>query len=226
MKSFPLALLVGFLAGFLGAIPPGPLNVTIIRKASHAHRRQAFRVAFGGALVDMLLCGAIGLGFAWILQRIVTVTWVKMTLALFLLAYGLKVLIWDRKRDAERTREIAAERDEDDESGEGGPKNLDHLHVFVGFFQGAANPTLLVNWTLLISFLVGHRILNATPPSAAGFAVGVGIGVFSWFTLLIEILDRLKDHPIADWLRRSTVLAGILLILFGLYFTIRSIGEL
>ncbi len=224
MRGFSLALVVGLLAGFLGAIPPGPLNVTIIRKASHTHRKAAYRVAFGGALVDMLLCAGIGLGFAWILERIVTITWVKLTLAFFLLAYGLKVLLWDRKRDAARAREMEVERDDDEPDVR--PKNLDHLHFFVGFFQGAANPALLVNWTFLISFLVGHRILNPTAGSAAGFALGVGLGVFGWFALVIEILDRLKTHPIAAWLRRSTAFAGILLILFGLYFTYRTLGEL
>lgn len=222
MRGFPLSLVVGLLAGFFGAIPPGPLNVTIIRKASHAHRKDAYRVAFGGALVDMLLCAGIGLGFAWVLEKIVTVTWVKLALAFFLLAYGLKVLLWDRRRDAARAREMEVEKDDETDLR---PKKLD-LHVVLGLLQGAANPALLVNWTFLISFLVAHRILDPAAGPAAGFALGVGLGVFGWFALLIEILDRLKTHPIAVWLRRSTVLAGILLILFGLYFTYRSLGEL
>jgi len=42
---------MGFLAGFIGAIPPGPLNVTCLRKSLQGERRNAYRVAFGGAAV-------------------------------------------------------------------------------------------------------------------------------------------------------------------------------
>src|SRR6185369_11901955 len=83
----------------------GPLNVTIIRKASHAQKRQAYHVALGGALVDTLICGGIGLGFGWLLERVVQERWVKAALALFIAAYGLKILLVDRRRDAEREAE-------------------------------------------------------------------------------------------------------------------------
>jgi hypothetical protein len=97
------------------------------------------------------------------------------------------------------------------------------MPLLVGLLQGAANPALLVNWTFLIGFLVGHGLIHATLPSASGFAVGVGIGVFGWFALLIQLLERLHDHPVGEWIRRSTVWAGVLLILFGAYFAVRTL---
>jgi hypothetical protein len=96
----------------------------------------------------------------------------------------------------------------------------------IGFFQGASNPTLFVNWTFVIGFLVAHQVIRGTPGSAAAFALGVGIGVFGWFALLIEMLVRLKHHPIGALLRRSTVFAGFLLVVFGVYFSIRTALEL
>ena len=78
-----------------------------------------------------------------------------------------------------------------------------------------------MNWTILISFLVGHRLLATTSASAAGFALGVGVGVFAWFTLLIELADHWKLKAGA-WVARSTVLAGVLLVAFGVFFTWRS----
>ena len=44
----------------------------------------------------------------------------------------------------------------------------------------------------------------------------------AWFAVLITLLERFHDHPIGAWLRRSTVYAGVLLILFGAYFTFRT----
>lgn len=245
MNDLPIALLAGFCAGFFGAIPPGPLNITIIRKASQAERKDAFRVALGGALVDTLICGLIGLGLGWILEKVVTNAWVKGPLAIFLLVYGLKILLVDRRRDA------AATPREPVPATAGDPPPLAHvtarLHhaaemagvvvpppvtprgtrfpFLVGVLQGAANPALFVNWTIFISFVVGHGLLKTGRAPAAGFALGVGLGVFAWFALLVELVDRLRNHPVGRVLRESTVVAGLLLFAFGLYFTWKTLAE-
>lgn len=223
MSAFPLALIVGFFTGFLGAIPPGPLNVTIFRKTLQGHRREAYSVALGGAVVDTFICALIGVGLGWVLEKVVTNRWVKAPLALFLVAYGLKLLIWDRRRDAEAEARLLAGAGSGETPAPTPPTPpKGRLPVVVGLLQGAANPTLLVNWTIVISFLVGHRLVPPGPGTAAGFALGVGLGVFAWFATIIQILDRLKERA-RGWVRRSTVLAGVLLVLFGLIFTWKSL---
>ena len=215
-----MALLAGFAAGLLGAIPPGPVNVTVIRKASRTETREALRLALGAALVDTVICGFVAMGFGWVLERAVTNPWTRLGLALFLLAGGLKILLIDRKRDAERNgvppgltappKEVSGYR----------------FPLLVGVLQGAANPSLFVNWTLLISFLVGHRLLPAGLLPGGTFAVGVGIGVFSWFAILIELVERLRSHPAGEWIRKSSFASGILILGFGLYFSWRTVTEL
>ncbi|MDL2717934.1 MAG: LysE family transporter [Acidobacteriota bacterium] len=222
MAAFPLALVMGFLAGFIGAIPPGPLNVTCLRKSLQGHRRDAYRVAFGGAAVDTFICALIGLGLGWILEKVVTNPWVKGPLALFLVAYGAKLLLVDARRDAGRTDPEKSRLGFTPNPSEarGG---LVRLPVLTGLLQGAANPALFVNWTFFISFLVGHRLFVPSPAGAGGFALGVGIGVFSWFALLIELADRWRSRAGA-WASRSTIFAGVLLVAFGIYFTFRTFG--
>ena len=44
VADFPMSLVIGLLAGFFGAIPPGPLNVTCLRKGLQDQRREAYRV--------------------------------------------------------------------------------------------------------------------------------------------------------------------------------------
>jgi threonine/homoserine/homoserine lactone efflux protein len=223
VSDFPLTVVLGFLAGLFGAIPPGPLNVTIFRKTLQGHHREAFQVAIGGAVVDTFICALISFGLGWTLEKVVTNRWVKGPLALFLVAYGLKLLIWDRKKDAEAEARLCAKPipGETNSAAAAAPRRRFRIPVVLGFVQGAANPTLLVNWTIVIGFLVGHRLLTPGPGMAAAFALGVGLGVFAWFTMVIEVLDRLKERA-RGWVRRSTVLAGILLVLFGLIFTWKS----
>jgi threonine/homoserine/homoserine lactone efflux protein len=220
VAAFPLALVMGFLAGFLGAIPPGPLGVTCLRKSLQGQRRDATRVAFGGASVDTFICALIGFGLGWILEKVVSNAWVKGMLALFLVGYGAKLLFVDARRDAERI--------------DPGPSRLDfipapasaregrsRLPILTGLLQGAANPALFVNWTLFISFLVGHRLFVPTAAGAGGFALGVGLGVFSWFNVVIQFAYRWRNRAGA-WVSRSTLAAGVLLVVFGLYFTWRT----
>ncbi len=219
MRELPVALLAGFAVGLFGAIPPGPVNVNIIRKASLNQTREALRVGLGAALVDTVICGFVAMGFGWVLEKVVSNPWTRLGLALFLLGSGLKILVFDRRRDAER-----------DATGPGltaPPKEVKGFRfpLLVGVLQGAANPALFVNWTLIISFLVGHRILPTGLLAGATFAVGVGIGVFTWFFILTELVERLKSHPAGEWIKKSTFAAGVLLLAFGLYFSWRTVSE-
>ena len=220
MAAFPLALVMGFLAGFIGAIPPGPLNVTCLRKSLQGEKRDAYRVALGGATVDTFICALIGFGLGWILEKVVTNPWVRGGLALFLVGYGAKLLLVDARRDVERT-DVGTSRLHFTPRPSDAGGGFFRLPVLTGLLQGAANPALFVNWTLFISFLVGHRLFVPSAAGAGGFALGVGLGVFSWFALLIELVDRWRSRAGA-WVSRSTIVAGALLVVFGLYFTFRS----
>jgi len=219
--AFPLGLACGFIGGFVGAIPPGPIGITCLRRSLLGERRQAYHVALGGASVDVLTCALIGFGVGWVLEGIVTSPWVRGPLALFLVASGVKLL-----RDARNGPGAF------DASRAGRPSTppratvsaVAGLPFLTGFLQGAANPGPFVNWTLFISFLIGHRLLDPSPAGAGGFATGVGLGVFSWFTLLIRTADRLKDRSGA-WVARSTVVAGLFLLATGLYFGWRSFAS-
>ncbi len=222
MDSLPLTLLIGFLAGFFGAIPPGPINVTVLKKTLHGQRRDAFRVAFGGAAVDALICGVIGLGLGWALEMVATNRWVRGFLALFLVAYGLKLLFWDLRKDDE-AEQLAAMNGNGSDVVKLPQKS--RFPFVMGILQGAANPTVVMNWTLLMGFLVGHRLFRPTPGPAGAFALGVGIGVFAWFALIIELMDHLRDRA-GRWVKRSTMAAGILLVLFGLYFSVKAFAGL
>lgn len=214
-----MALLAGFAVGLFGAIPPGPVNVNIIRKASLNQTREALRVGLGAAFVDTVICGFVAMGFGWVLEKVVSNPWTRLGLALFLLASGLKILVFDRRRDAER-----------EATGPGltaPPKEVSGFRfpLLIGVLQGAANPALFVNWTLIISFLVGHRILPTGLLAGATFAIGVGVGVFTWFFILTELVERLKSHPAGEWIKKSTFAAGVLLLAFGLYFSWRTVSE-
>lgn len=219
-----MALLTGLVTGFLGAIPPGPLNVTVINESCHARTRIAYRVALGGALVDFVICALLGFGAGWILEKVVSQPVVKGGLGLFVTAYGVTILVHHiRSRRAEKAvlpdESLVTAIPEAAVKGSRAP-------FLMGILQGAANPVLVMNWTFVLGFLFAHRLVLPERNSLLAFALGVGLGVFAWFAVIIETLRRLHDHPIGGFLRRSTIFAGILLIAFGCYFTWKTVNEL
>ena len=224
MTGAVLAFVTGLLAGFCGAIPPGPINVTVIRKASAGQKSEALRVGLGGALVDGLICALVTMGFGWALSALTAHKGVKVVLALFLLAYGVKILVVDRRRDAEARAEEALQK-ERHHVPEAPPRGQRWgLPFLLGLLQGAANPTLIVNWTLVVGFLVGHGVIRGDVLSGGAFALGIALGVYAWFALLARLVVRMQSHPAGDWLRHSTTLAGVLLVVFGLAFSVRSLA--
>lgn len=139
LAAFPLGLVCGFVGGFVGAIPPGPIGITCLRRSLLGEKRQAYGVALGGASVDLLTCALIGFGVGWVIERVVTSPWVRGPLALFLVASGVKLLVDARGASVSATPSGAA-------AGAVGAG----LPFLTGFLQGAANPGPFVNWTLFI----------------------------------------------------------------------------
>jgi threonine/homoserine/homoserine lactone efflux protein len=192
--------------------------VTVIRKTSRGEGRSALLVALGGAVLDTLICALIGFGFGWLLEIVMAGRLVKAALALVLVGFGMKILVFDRNREEPGPDEPVTP-----------PRNQTAIKAFrlspsffVGVLQGAANPILFVNWTLLTGFLVAQGFLATGPAPAAGFALGVGLGVFVWFVVLVELVQRLRNHPAGEWIRNSTTVAGLLLVGFGLFFLLRT----
>ncbi len=222
MAAFLLALASGFIGGFVGAISSGPIGITCLRKSLLGDRREAYRVALGSASVDLLICALIGFGVGWALERVVDSPWVRVPLALFLVSSGITLLA-----DARRNRTNGGGPGEESPVLPTRPNvrmGALRLPFLIGFLQGAANPGPFVNWTLFISFLIGHGLLDSSPAGAAGFAVGVGLGVFSWFTVLIKVAHRLKDRA-GLWIARSTIVAGAFLLATGVFFAWRSFAS-
>jgi len=108
------------------------------------------------------------------------------------------------RRRRRRNAELAEKRPRSSPGGRG------RLPVLMGFSaRAAANPTLIVNWTFIITFLVGHRLMKATIPRGGRFfAGGIGVGVFKLVSRSSSPSSSAsRTTRSARFLRRSTVYA-------------------
>ncbi len=204
-----LSALVGLVTGFVVCIPPGPINVAILREATRGRVRAALLCAAGGAAADTAISLAVRAGVHWLLESVLGNVWVRFCFSVLLIGLGLGIITADRRR--RRAPEEAPQ-------GQG----TVHGPLLGGFLSGIANPGLVGNWALIVALLVSHRLLAGGVAESAAFAFGVGAGGFLWYALLVWLLHALRDHPVGRWLRESVVLAGVLLVLFGLYFTAKT----
>lgn len=213
--AFLLALIVGALTGYLGAVPPGPVNISVIRRVLRNQARAGMRIGAGGAAVDAFLCVVVGLGIGWF-GAFLSQPLVRLALALFLGAYGLKIAWFDRRRrvavDALATTPA--------------PSQTKTVDVSLGALLGAANPAVILNWSIMIGILVAHGVIQSSVAGTLGFATGVGLGCFAWFCSLIWIFRRFAGSPLVRWWDRSSALAGGVLVLLGAYFTFETLRQM
>jgi threonine/homoserine/homoserine lactone efflux protein len=226
--AFVIALVVGVLSGYFGAILPGPLNFSVIRKVQQNHAHQAFWVGIGGAFTDALFCTTIGLGVGWF-GSAMSQPIVRLLLASFLTLYGLKIVIFDRRREllSELVTSAIGPTSQEGDAVETKPhpRTFD-FSVFLGALQGAANPAMFVSWTIIIAFLIAHQVIRSNAASSLGFAAGVGIGGFAWFNSIIWLFTHYANSPMMRWWKRTSVFGGGALVVLGAYFLFRTLRQM
>lgn len=205
-----LPALVGVATGFVVCIPPGPINITILRAASLRRLRYALLVAVGGALADAAISMAAATGVHYLVASALDNAWVRFGFSVFLIGYGLGILTMDRLRRGRPPESPPARA-----GGAHGPIGL-------GLLQGLSNPALVGNWMAVVAFLSAQGLLGSSAAELSALAIGVGVGGFLWYGVLVWGLHALRDHPVGAGVRESVVLAGVLMIAFGLYFGARA----
>jgi threonine/homoserine/homoserine lactone efflux protein len=188
------ALLLGLVAGFLGAVPPGPVGVAVARHAADGQLRRAVAVGLGASLVDTALSGAIALGAGPLLARFTESFAVRLFLAAAYGALGLMLLA-----ESLFKKEKASQR----------PAPLGFAG---GVARGVVNPTLAANWTMLVAGLTATGLYAPSPAGGVAFGLGVGIGVASYFTLLARAVASAPGGRVAPWLRAVGGLTGVGLV--------------
>lgn len=216
--AFVIALLVGVLTGYFGAILPGPVNFSVMSKVARNQGRAALLIAVGGASMDAAFCVAVGLGVGWF-GALVSQPVVRLILAIFLAGYGVKLAFFDPDPTT------PANGVDLGRPGSAAPP-ASRSSVFVGALQGAANPALIVSWTIIIGFLVAHGMIQANVAGTLGFSIGVALGGMGWFCSLIGLLQHFASSPVIRLWKRSTPLGGGALLALGAWYALKTFHDL
>jgi threonine/homoserine/homoserine lactone efflux protein len=170
-----VALLVGIVFGFFGAMPlAGPVALVVFSRGMEGRFRAGMFTALGASAAEFFYALMAFWGFATFLAQI---PWVlpasKLAAAVVLTFLG-----------------IAFVRKTADEDVQARPEGRKRQALALGFFLTALNPTLIATWSAATTTLYSSELVQFDPNHAWPFAVGVFCGDMLWYWLMLLLTRR------------------------------------
>ncbi|MBK8043091.1 MAG: LysE family transporter [Haliscomenobacter sp.] len=207
MEATPLLIFfLVFIIGYLGTMPFGPINLSVIDTAISRNFRSAFFFSLAAALVEIPQ-SLVALRFGLSVSQWIEESWVAKTLAV-LVFVGMGAMFFLKKP-----------REEDKKSSDQG----DFLH---GFVIAVMNPQAIPFWVVVLAYLKTAQQLTLTThmalPLILAFLLGVGFGklfaLLTYARLSQLIIARLSF--VGLWMNK---IIGSILIALGLLHGLRSV---
>jgi threonine/homoserine/homoserine lactone efflux protein len=226
-----MALVFGFVIGYVLAIPPGPLGLAAIRYGSRGSLAPVAALAVGAGALDVVYCllamwtsGGILTLIAPVSQSGGTGSYVvgtQLVIALGMVVAG--VILFRSSRRAPRASKV------DDSPGWtsriGRSKAFVPLLAGVGFaVANVANPTFLPSLVVLSGSIRSAGILDSTSADVIGFSLGFGVGNALWLVTLGMLTRRFHDRLVKRILPHVQTAMGVLLAGAGVFYIARIVS--
>jgi threonine/homoserine/homoserine lactone efflux protein len=191
--------LVAFIISYLGSIPPGVANVSVMQMAMKNHKRAAIFFSLSASLVEFLYAG-LTVKFQLFLQTSTRLDNIfHIITAAALIIVGLLSLRMKSTSSDVHGQEIAKGRD--------GFKK--------GIVLGFLNPMTIPFWLMVTAYIQNHKIIPLGGAAYWTYLAGISSGTF---VLLMTVLWLGKKFTrISDNQLLVHKVPGILLIGLGIY---------
>ena len=200
MENLFQPFLAGLIAGFVVAIPVGPVNLTVINQALRRGFGAAFLIGIGAMCAETVYASLMLWGHSSILDSRHVVLVMRIIAVVVIAAMGIRYLLFKSARVS--ASEIAA-------------RKLDERwhhpqSFFLGFALTISNLMLVVVWATVVTLLFAHDWVVPTLSSRVLCAIGVLGGGSLWFLLLAFFVSRahrrVKDETLTVLIRCCGVL--------------------
>jgi threonine/homoserine/homoserine lactone efflux protein len=204
--------LLGFVFGFIGSMPvAGPIAILVFGRGIEGRMRSGVYLAVGAAIAESIYAYFAYWGFSELISANRWVEPVTRTVAaVLLIGLGLH-FVFGRKKTQEIDPELVEQK-----------KNVGNKRSFLlGFTITALNPALIATWSAAVTTLHSFDAVDFAPKNALPFSGGVLVGIATWFTILLVILQRFRGRFQRQTLDKMVRAMGVFLILLGLYFGLK-----
>ena len=210
---FIIFLISAYMMGFIAAIPAGPVQIEVVRRAVNGHLMPSLMVVLGAFCVDLLYGVIAFFGIAPFLEE-------EKVMAVFWLIGGLILIVLSIiiLRHSMKPREVSYS-----------PQHLKKKRwAFLGGLTfSATNPMMILWW------LSGVRIFrdiglikNFSPDVAATFLAAGSLGLASYLAALSLFIYWAKKFISLNVLRRINIGFGVFLLIIATYFIYTSFHSL
>ncbi|EDP98195.1 LysE family transporter [Kordia algicida OT-1] len=195
--EFLIYFAVGILVTFIGAVPLGTVNISVINTTLKADARNAMKIAFAAGIAEIIIsfyalhCSMMVANFIDMNQ------WIQVLIAIVLFLIG-GILFFKKQKTARE-------------------KKFKMSKYVTGLFLGLLNPPVLVYWLFMISYLNQNNFqLNMNSSLAILFVFFSGVYLGKLLTLYgysrFSIFIKNKVQNIATVINR---VIGVLLFVIG-----------
>lgn len=194
-----LYFFIGILVTFIGAIPLGTVNISVINTTLRQDARNAMKIALAAGIAEIIL-SFYALHCSMVVSSFIDMnTWIQIVIAVLLLAVG-GFLFFKKKKERQTKSKLKTSK------------------YITGLFLGLLNPPVLVYWVFIISYLNKNDIALTMNTSLmilfiffAGVYLGKIITLYGYSKLSVLIKNKVQN--IAQTINK---VIGVLLVIIGL----------
>ncbi len=221
-----ISLVAGVIAGFVLAMPPGPVGVTAIKLVLDKGKKPALLAALGTTVMDFIFAFLTVFATSAIISLLdnfaekypIGVLLIQIVVVAAIVAYG--ILLRKSKGEENNDNKKAKTYSFIEYLKHRGP----FLLGFAVALANIANPTflgsisyvavLLQKWAFIDSSIIGRTI----------YALGFGVGTFLWLYILVKVIVFYKPRMSENMIFKIKKFAGLTLIGFGTLLGYRVIA--
>lgn len=206
------AVLFGFVLGALGSIPvAGPISALVIARGIQGRFKAGAFIALGGGTVEAIYCFLAFWGFSQFLEDHPIIEPISRGVsALVLLILGI---VFIRKKHEDGPTEATSRRLRDSKRSS----------FFLGAWVCAINPTVIAGWSAVVTTVYSSGAVEFTSRQALPFAIGVALGITSWFWGLLAVIRRNRERFSGNTLTKVLNAVGMLLVVLACWFAYRFV---
>ena len=197
MNDFYLVLIVGFIASYIGSIPPGSLNLTIIQLGAQGQRSAAWNFALASALVEFIYAGIAVLAQQYLMANASLSRHFELITAIALLIIGGINLIVRTKSSSTKSSI----------SGENG--------FWRGFILSCVNPMAMPYWLVVTAGLQSAGWIGISSNNLVFYLIGISLG--TWLLLWHASLFGAKLRVLQTKPLLMYRLPGLILLSLSMY---------
>lgn len=193
-----IALIVGFVVGFAMSVPIGPINIAIMMKGLANRWGQGLMIGGGTGLMDIVYCMAAMFGISAVISNPVVALILQITTFAIFLTFGIKTTFF----------KIAEARIQQTEEAPGLKR-----YFLVGILLYFSNPSFIATWITVAGIVHSYHVIHPTTYEDIMFAAGTGLGTFTWFFTLLQIVKKYKVRFTANQIQNISRAFGALLLI-------------